>query len=156
MFERLRLGIVIFVAAGCASAGSDPQTPTTADAARCRGGAAIPISVDHALARLRSSGYEMQPASSNPACKLDRVVAYMSNSLDTAQSLSVNARQRGHVICQIEREDILPNSVVDEFRAEGKVRFFAENVVCTIYPRGDQQEEQVAELRSALEELVSQ
>jgi hypothetical protein len=137
---------------GCGVSSSDEPNASRSD--NCRQGPAEPVSVAMTLEVLRGHGYDMTSVDSNTACTLDRIVAYITNAPDTSQSPSENVEALGHVICHVEAKDIFLKSAFDVRPHTDKVIVYAENVRCTIYPRGDHQDEQVDTLKTAMMELA--
>ena len=151
---RMRAAILlslVALVAGC-SGGKDPTASDASDV--CRGGDASPVQAMDVVAALEARGFDMALEERSPTCEIESVVAYMTNSPGTS-GLSENAKQLGHVICDVEEQPASARSGLRERADDDKIIFYANNVRCTLYTRREDGGKGIPLLRQAMREFAA-
>jgi hypothetical protein len=144
-WSRVAPLIVIPVLLPVSSCGSQPADP------RCKGGTTAPISIAALQAALTAERVDgMRLAKSSLFCGDPDIPAYVSNYDTSSKRLGLTA-------CIVRKTPIYSDVQALKTKGairDGKVRFFLQNVECSVYPHGNRGAQQARRVRVALLRLA--
>jgi hypothetical protein len=152
VFAALAALVVVALVVACSPVNSDKIDPATVDVIeRCSPELGQPLEVKAVIDTLNRHGIALHPT--DPQCEIPSVLVTASNMRDLWEGQDAISREQGDVSCNVEDDLSQPTVERLHFPGEAETIFQVWNVTCFLWPDGPEEDNQLARLATAMDEL---